>query len=256
MDCQTFVFFVPFYFIVFLRLKSQNMFNKFLFLTILIALCVQSCTSNSKSTPTNGQSSVETTSNKTVVAQAQTEAPPQYFPCATMLKSANPNNLQKIYSDTLTFDNKRLLFVTRDSALHVFQQKDQNCTLLLKIPIDSTDLYSYQDGSPLVLTDIDGDGQKDVFVTIEKNKGHSQFRVYRLAKENEHLVLKKIRRFEALVNPEFDKTTGLVRSHWYDRDDYEMDESYRISKDGVLTFVKGFESKRGKEKRYETKAGW
>jgi hypothetical protein len=231
------------------------MLNKFFSLTICIALLAQSCDSASKQTPANGVTQTgDSTAQKNSAVQAADATPS--LPCATLLKAQNADDLQKIYSDTLTFDNRLLLFVTRDSALHIYHQKENNCAFLLKIPIDSTDLYGYQDGSPLFLTDMDGDNQKEICVTVEKNKGHSQFRVYRLLKENDHLVLKKIRRFEELINPVYDKESGLVRTHWYDRDDYELDESYRISKDDALVFVKGFESKRGKEKRSETKTGW
>ena len=178
------------------------------------------------------------------------------LPCDDVLKNSNSNNLQKIYFDTVAYANNALLFVTRDSALSVYNRSEKDCSLLLKIPIDSTDLYTYRDGSPLFLKDLDNDKQKEVLVTVQKNGGNSNFRVYKLVKENGQISLKKIQNFEKIINPELDSLTGLVRSHWYEKGDYELDEYYQISKENQLIFKKGFERSNGKDRRYEAKEGW
>ena len=178
------------------------------------------------------------------------------LPCDDVLKNSNSDNLQKIYFDTVAYANNALLFVTRDSALSVYNQSEKDCSLLLKIPIDSTDLYTYRDGSPLFLKDLDGDKQKEVLITVQKNGGNSNFRVYKLDKQNGQISLKKIQNFEKIINPELDSLTGLVRSHWYEKGDYELDEYYQISKENQLIFIKGFERSNGKDKRYEAKEGW
>jgi hypothetical protein len=184
--------------------------------------------------------------------RVETNAIPLMLPCDAVLKNKNADDLQKIYSDTMFYSSNVLLIVTRDSTLSLYRQNETACTLLLKQPIDSTDLYSYRDGSPLFLEDLDGDKQKEILVTVGKNGGNSRFRVYRLMNEKGEISIKKIRRFEKIINPQYDATTHMVRSHWYERKDYEVDEYYQI-KDNALVFVKGFESKNGKESRYFTK---
>jgi hypothetical protein len=215
--------------------------NTIIFFSIWLCLLFQSCDS-----PTNLNQSND--AGKKVGSTT--------LPCDDVLKNSNSNNLQKIYFDTVAYANNALLFVTRDSALSVYNRNEKDCSLLLKIPIDSTDLYTYRDGSPLFLKDMDGDKQKEVLVTVQKNGGNSNFRVYKLAKENGQISLKKIQNFEKIINPELDSLTGLVRSHWYEKGDYEMDEYYQISKENQLIFIKGFERSNGKDKRYEAKEGW
>jgi hypothetical protein len=222
-----------------------------LFIALLLCILGLGCDSRTPSRPPN----------KTDLAQnpegaVQNMGSVSILPCEAVLKDKDTNDLQKIYWDTMLFNTNALLFVTRDSTLFVYQQADKNCSLLLKQPIDSTDLYTYRDGSPLLLKDMDGDNQKEVLVTVGINGGHSKFRVYKLIFKHNHIGLNKIAKFEKLINPEFDLTTGMVRSHWYDRNDYELDEYYQISKDNALIFVKGFESKKGKEQRYLTKKNW
>jgi hypothetical protein len=103
---------------------------------------------------------------------------------------------------------------------------------------------------------MDGDNQKEILVTVGINGGHSKFSVDKLIFVNYHIALKKIENFEKLVNPEYDPTTDMIRSHWYERNDYELDEYYQISKNNALVFVKDIESKNGKERRYLTKEDW
>jgi hypothetical protein len=215
--------------------------NTIIFFSIWLCLLFQSCDS-----PTNLNQSNDT--GKKVGSTT--------LPCDDVLKNSNSNNLQKIYFDTVAYANNELLFVTRDSALSVYNRNEKDCSLLLKIPIDSTDLYTYRDGSPLFLKDLDGDKQKEVLVTVQKNGGNSNFRVYKLDKQSGQLSLKKIQNFEKIINPELDSLTGLVRSHWYEKGDYELDEYYQISKENQLIFIKGFERSNGKDKRYEAKEGW
>ena len=75
---------------------------------------------------------------------------------------------------------------------------------------------------------MDGDKQKEVLVIVQKNGGNSNFRVYKLAKEYGQIALQKIQNFEKNINPELDSLTGLVRSHWYEKGDYELDEYYQL----------------------------
>lgn len=235
---------------------SNIMSNKFFFLLGFIAVLAQSCDTNP--VQTNGLSQTPKTDsvvNKTI-AQTENKTAEVLFPCSDVLPKKGVDYIQKIYSRSMKFDSSQLLFVTRDSALSVYRQKDKDCGLLVKIPIDSTDLYSYRDGSPLYLQDLDGDNQKEVLVSVAVNGNSFKFRVYRLTKDKDKISLKKIKRCEELVNPEYDKTTGMVRTHWYEKGDYELDEYYKISKDDVLEFVKGFERSNGVEKKYTTKAKW
>jgi hypothetical protein len=216
--------------------------NTFIFFSIWFCLIIQGCNSPTNSNQSNDMGKKEVSSIKML--------------CDDVLKNDSINNLQKIYFDTLVYANNALLFVTRDSALLVYSQHEKDCTLLFKLPIDSTDLYTYRDGSPLFLKDLDGDKQKEVLVTVQKNGGNSNFRVYKLDRENGQVSLKKIQNFEKIINPELDSLTGLVRSHWYEKGDYELDEYYQISKENQLIFIKGFERSNGKDKRYEAKEGW
>ena len=230
------------------------MLNKLVFFTLFFCFLIQSCDSSSPK-----QASVEGVGLKTDTVgntNSSQKGSTTLLPCSDVLTRKGIDDIQKIYSDTMTFDQSKLLFVTRDSALSVFRQKDNNCVLLVKMLIDSTDLYAYRDGSPLLLMDLDGDNQKEVLVTVAKKGNHPNFRAYKMGKENGEIVLKKIRRFEELTNPKFDAATGLVRAHWSDKGDYELDEFYKISSDNALVFVKGFERSNGKELRYTTKASW
>ena len=230
------------------------MLNKLVFFALFFCFLIQSCDSSAPK-----QASAEGVGLKTDTVRntnSSQKSSTTLLPCNDILPRKGVDDMQKIYSDTMTFDQSKLLFVTRDSALSVFRQKNNDCALLVKILIDSTDLYAYQDGSPLFLMDLDGDNQKEVLVTVAKKGNHPNFRAYKLGKENGQIVLKKIRRFEELTNPKFDASTGLVRAHWSDKGDYELDEFYKISSDNALVFVKGFERSNGKELRYTTKASW
>lgn len=235
------------------------MFNKFIFLITCLCIVVQSCDSNTN--PSTTKETDTSLKKDTISAQntANQETKMDETPvilCADVLKNKGAKDDQIIYSATMSIDSVRLLFVTRDSALSVYRQKDNNCSLVNKVPIDSCALYSYTSGSPLYLKDMDGDGRKEVLVTVEKKGGHSNYRVFKVAQENTRIVLKKIRRFEELINPQYDAATGLVRVHWSDKGNYELDEYYKISKDDTLVFVKGMELKNDKETKYTTKAGW
>ena len=231
------------------------MLQKFLFLSVIIVVLFEHCDSSPSQTgQIEKNSKTDTISIQGAVFQSTTHT--VVIPLSKILPKKGVDYIPKIYFDTLMYDNKRLLFTTRDSALTVYQQMDTTGTFLLKIPIDSTDLYTYTDGSPLFLKDMDGDNQKEVLVTVDKNGNHLKFRVYRLVKNNTLIGLKKISRFDDLINPEFDPTSGMVRTHWFDRDDYELDEFYKISKDDALVFVKGLERQKGKVRKYEKKAGW
>ncbi|MBL7814824.1 MAG: hypothetical protein JNL70_07435 [Saprospiraceae bacterium] len=230
------------------------MFKKLVFPALFMAFLGQNCDSK----PQNAANSEPTSQTDSLPPSdiRHTEGVQNAQPCDAILTPNSPADLQKIYSDTLAFAQQSLLFVTRDSALSVFKKAENRCSLLLKIPIDNTDLYGYTDGSPLFLSDIDGDKQKEVFVTVEKNGGHSKFRIYRLMTEGGDIRLKKIEKMDELINPEYDIATGMIRSHWYERGDFEQDEYYRISKNDVLQFVKGLERRGDKEKTYTTKQGW
>ena len=227
--------------------------NKLVFFALSFCFLIQSCDSSPKQTSAEGLGLKTDTVRNTNSSQKRSSP---LSPCSDVLRRKGVDDMQKIYSDTMTFDQSKLLFVTRDSALSVFRQKDNNCVLLVKMLIDSTDLYAYRDGSPLLLMDLDGDNQKEVLVTVAKKGNHPNFRAYKLGKENGEIVLKKIRRFEELTNPKFDAATGMVRAHWSDKGDYELDEFYKISSDNALVFVKGFERNKDKESRYTTKANW
>jgi hypothetical protein len=237
---------------------SYNSLHKCLFFAFFVCLLGLQCSS-----PTSPNAvkvldkaiATDTASSQGVANSVKKEGTLPLVSCETVLKN-KAGDLQEIYADTLHYGNQTLLFVTRDSALLMYNQKGTECAFLLKVPIDSTDLYGYTGGSPLFLQDMDGDNQKEVMITVEKINGHDQFRVYRLVEHQGQIGLKKIQKFEQLIDPRYDGTTGLVRSHWYDRDDYELDEYYRLSKDDALVFVKGYELKKGVEKRYLTKKGW
>ena len=128
--------------------------NTIIFFSIWLCLLFQSCDSPANLNQSNdaGKKVGSTT-----------------LPCDDVLKNDSAKNLQKIYFDTVAYTNNSLLFVTRDSALSVYSRNEKDCSLLLKIPIDSTDLYTYRDGSPLFVKDLDGDKQKEVLVTVQKN---------------------------------------------------------------------------------------
>ena len=230
--------------------------NRIFIFSVLIAFLVQSCDTNPSQTNVASKTlKADSIGNQTVVQEA-TKTETVVFPCSDILPQKGVDYVQKIYSRSMMFDSSQLLFVTRDSALTVYRQKDKDCGLLIKIPIDSTDLYSYRDGSPLYLQDLDGDNQKEVLVSVAVNGNNFKFRVYRLMKDKGKISLTKIRRCEELVNPEYDKATGMVRTHWFEKGNYELDEYYKISPENSLVFVKGFERSKGGEKNYTTKTGW
>ncbi len=231
--------------------------QKFIFLLLCLGFVTQSCRNGPKTdNHAMGETVTDTASTQNVDNEEGKRPDLSAMSCSYLLKRDTTKNFQNIYADTMTVFNTPLLFVTRDSAMSVYVQSQTDCTFLLKIPIDSCDLYSYSDGSLLVLKDMDGDKQKEVMVTVYRNKGHYSFRVYRLVKENEQIVLKKMPRFEELINPEYDAHTGTVRTHWYESGDYELDEYYKISKDHALIFVKGMERKGNAVKSYTTKDKW
>lgn len=233
------------------------MIQKFIFLLLSLGFVTQSCNNNQNTT---NNASNKTNADSASVQNLDNEVGKRPdlsgLPCVYLVKRDTTKTFQNIYADTMTVFNTPLLFVTRDSALLVFAQSQMDCTFLLKIPIDSTDLYTYTDGSPVFLEDMNGDNQKEVLVTVSKNKGHYSFRVYRLVKENDRIVLKKMPRFEELINPEFNAKTNMIRVHWFESDNYELDESYTISKDDALIFVKGMERKGDKVRTYATKDKW
>ena len=231
------------------------MLNKFLFPLLIVIVLFGSCDSNlSQSNQADKNIGTAAVSTKGAVFQSTTDT--SLLPLDDILPKDGVEHIQKTYFDTLTYNNKLLLFATRDSALTVYEKRDLSCVFLLKIPIDSTDLYTYTDGSPVFLQDMDGDNQKEVLVTVYKNGNYSKHRVYRLVTSNGLIGLKKLGRFEDLINPEFDPQTSMVRSHWLDRNDYELDEFYTLSKDDSLVFVKGLERKNGKVSKYTRKTGW
>ena len=235
------------------------MLHKFIFLLMGCCVLSQSCNSPANQTSnTEGDRGLkmDSVSIQNAVHQEGNGRDLPFVACADVLENKDSKHISYIFSDTLTVFNTQLFFVTRDLTLSVYTQKDKNCTFLLKIPIDSTVLNPYTEGCPLFLKDMDGDHQKEVLVTVEKNGGHAHFRVYRLVQENGQIVLRKIRRFEELINPEYDTATGMVRAHWYDRDDYELDDYFKISNDNTLVFVKGMERRNGNPKTYTTKYGW
>lgn len=235
------------------------MFNKIIFLLICLCILGQSCDTSPKQVQTTDSGKTlpkDYSMRHDLISQVKNIDSAQVEQCSDILPRKGVDYIRKIYFDTMTFDNMPLLCVTRDSNFLIYSQKNSSCTLIFKIPIDSTDLYKYTDGSPLFLQDIDDDNQKEVFVTIYRNKGNSTFRVYRLIHNDGQMALVKIMKLEEVINPEYDKSTRLIRSHWYDKDNYEVDEYYKITQDDRLVFVKGFKHSNGKDEHYTTKQGW
>jgi hypothetical protein len=220
------------------------MLKKVIILLLIISILQQNCASQSSNTQTK----------KAVLEQQKTASQSTVF-CKDIL--TKPSKMEQLtYSDTVTYGNKLLLLVTQDSTFSVYDKNGNDCNLVFTTRIDNTNLYSYTDGSKVFARDIDGDGQKEVGFMVEKNQ-YAKYRIFRIVREKSGIKFKQIKRLEELEKPEFDEETGLIRSHTYGRGGYEVDEYYKLSKEDILTFVKGFKvGSNGSETTYTTKEGW
>jgi hypothetical protein len=232
---------------------------KFCALLLIVSLMGTCCHSQSGSTMPKAEPNAPKSTDSTPLTRAVSN--PLQSWCRERLSEPSEDESEVVYSDSLPFSGTQLFFLTRDSTFYAYQQTATQCELLLEQPIDR-DLYSWTDGSQIVLADLDGDAQKEVLVQIFKNKNQSKYWVFRLLEVHRKCVLKKIERFEELMNPEWDPKTGFVRSSWGDKYG-EGVEFYQFKADR-LTFVKGTKSvaqmvngeREMTDTEYTTKAGW
>ena len=119
------------------------MLNKLVFFALSFCFLIQSCDSSSpKQASADGLGLKTDTVPNTNSSQKSSTT---LLSCSDVLARKGVDDMQKIYSDTMTFDQSKLLFVTRDSALSVFRQKNNDCVLLPGDP----GLFWIEDGNRL-----------------------------------------------------------------------------------------------------------
>jgi hypothetical protein len=233
------------------------MVAKLFSIVLFFSFITLGCQSKSSQNGQNNAVSVQNRVDSVVLAK------PAQLLCADILKKPSDNDDASVALDSIQLGDKHLLFLLRDSTFYVYQQKANQCELVFETHIDE-DPNSWPDGDKIKLEDIDGDNQKDVFVRVYREKNYYKYCVFRIITGNDKITISKIKRLEELLNIEYDKESGLIRSNWGQKG-LELDEFYKLSKDGILTFVKGTRSvmtidKDGesdvKDTKYTTKEGW
>lgn len=176
--------------------------------------------------------------------------------CRDLVQEAKNND--NAHCDSTIYKNQSLLFIVRDSFFYAYKNSDKGCQLAFKSIIEydfNGAILVQNDKNALMLYDIDGDGQLEIFLAVSKGLRFYYFMVYKLdIKENE-IVFNPIKRINEIVNPIYDKETGLIYSHLNERD-YECEEYYKLDKNNNLIFIRGKETTDKGEKEYTQKTGW